>query len=65
MNSNRHVTFLPIINYILTTYKDFIKNLLDTREILSINIVEQKTRVMLVFSTRPEAIKVAPLVEAF
>lgn len=34
MNSNRHVTFLPIINYILTTYKGFIKNLLDTRVII-------------------------------
>ncbi len=29
------------------------------------NIMEQKKRVMLVFGTRPEAIKVAPLVKAF
>ena len=33
--------------------------------IIKKNIMEQKKRVMLVFGTRPEAIKVAPLVKAF
>ena len=34
MNSNRHVTFLLVINYILTIYKGFKINLLDTSDLL-------------------------------
>jgi hypothetical protein len=42
MNSNRHVTFLLVINYILTIYKGFKINLLDTSDILTQIEVVQK-----------------------